>query len=274
MNTTSLRSRALASLIAGLLVSSFAPPLRAEDDDMPDGDGDVVEKPKKKEEKKKDPPKKKEEPKKEPKKETKKKDEPKPEPKPEPKEPPKRGNDNDDDDALPAGDDDILTAPKKEEPKKEPPAKKADPKADLLSDVLADDDEDDLPARPRETPKAERAPLASTPLDDDAVPSRTDRSVNINSDVDASADRAAKVDDAPARAVDDDAPRAPRTSTATVVETEIEEPDETEGAPTGLIVGGAVGGALVVLAGAGVGGYFLVQALASGGTGTVVVTPR
>lgn len=271
MNTTSLRSRALASLVAGLLVSSFAPPLRAQDDDMPDGDADIVEKPKKKEEKKKDPPKKKEEPKKEPKKETKKKDEPKPEPKPEPKEPPKRGGD--DDDALPAGDDDILTAPKQEEPKKDPPATKADPKADpkadLLSDVLADDDEDDLPARPREAPKAERAPLASTPLDDDVVPSRTDRSVNINSDVEVKG-----ADDDAARRVDDDAPRAPRTSTATVVDTEIEEPDETEGAPTGLIVGGAVGGALVVLAGAGVGGYFLVQALASGGTGTVVVTPR
>jgi hypothetical protein len=54
---------------------------------------------------------------------------------------------------------------------------------------------------------------------------------------------------------------------------DVEEPGESEGAPTGLIVGGAIGGALVLLAGAGVGGYFLFTSLQSGGV-TVIVQPK
>jgi hypothetical protein len=41
----------------------------------------------------------------------------------------------------------------------------------------------------------------------------------------------------------------------------------------GLIVGGAIGGALVLAAGAGVGGYFLFTSLQSAGV-TVIVQPK
>jgi len=50
-------------------------------------------------------------------------------------------------------------------------------------------------------------------------------------------------------------------------------PTEGEGLPSGVIVAGAVGGAVLVLAGAGVGGWFLVQAIQPQ-AGTVTLTPR
>ncbi len=258
----------LQKLCALLLASAvlWTPLSRAQDDEMPDGDADLVEKPKKKDPPKKDPPKKEA---KKPKKEEPKKDEPKPEPKkPEPKPP------ADDDDDLLTGDD---PPPRTAPPPKEPPPKKgADP---LIENVLVDEDEDDLPAgstgaRTREPVKEERAPLPTTALDADDPPSRTDRSVNVRGDDDLPVDGAAKKAAERAPVGDANDGDGNDGDMKSIEVNPIDEPDESEGAPTGLIVGGAIGGALVLLAGAGVGGYFLVQSLSGGGGGTVTINPR
>jgi hypothetical protein len=78
-------------------------------------------------------------------------------------------------------------------------------------------------------------------------------------------------DDDPPRRVLVDVPVPP--SRVRTLDGAIEEPAATEGLPSVVIVGGAVGGAVLVLAGAGVGGWFLFQALAPPG-GTVTLTPR
>jgi hypothetical protein len=114
--------------------------------------------------------------------------------------------------------------------------------------------------------------------DDDEPPSRVPEAVGPTQPVHV---REVVDDDLPARArvpetqpVVDEAPVPvpaavmPRRSVQ-----DVEEPGESEGAPTGLIVGGAIGGALVLLAGAGVGGYFLFTSLQSGGV-TVIVQPK
>jgi hypothetical protein len=222
-----------SSLAAVLSFGLLAPPavLAQDDDDMPDGDVDIIEQ-KKKPSPKKDPPKKAPE---------------KPAEKPKPKKPP------------PKAEDDILTG---DPLPAVPPPKKAPPPPAVSKDVMPEGDDDD----------------DEDEDDDDEPPSRVPEAVGPTQPVHV---REVVDDDLPARArvpetqpVVDEAPVPvpaavmPRRSVQ-----DVEEPGESEGAPTGLIVGGAIGGALVLLAGAGVGGYFLFTSLQSGGV-TVIVQPK
>ena len=224
-----------SSLAAVLSFGLLAPPavLAQDDDDMPDGDVDIIEQ-KKKPSPKKDPPKKAPE---------------KPAEKPKPKKPP------------PKADDDILTGdplPSVPPPKKTPPppavSKDVMPEGDDEDDDEDDEDGDDEP--PARGPEAvvPAQPVHVREVVDDDLPARAREPV-----------KQPVVDEAP---VPVPAAAMPRRSVQ-----DVEEPGESEGAPTGLIVGGAIGGALVLLAGAGVGGYFLFTSLQSGGV-TVIVQPK
>lgn len=230
-----LLHRSLALALSSLVV--LAPVARAQDDDdMPDGDVDIQEEKKK--------PKK--QPKREPPKKAEQKAEPPPKKEPAPKKEPKR---------APGDDDDILTGD-------DAPAPKVAPKttpAVSTNDLLVDDD-DDMPATP--PPKAEPKPapkvitLPARTLDDEP-PVRTVVDPARNPDPEPG-DDIPEAPVRPARSLDEPAPAD----------------DESEGPPTGLIVGGAIGGAVLVLAGAGVGGYFLFNSLQNAGSTTVTIVPR
>ena len=232
MKPSMLTSSLAALLSLGLLAHPAV--LAQDDDDMPDGDVDIIEQ-KKKPAPKKDPPKKAPE-------------------KPAEKSKPKK--------SPPKADDDILTG---DPLPAVPPPKKAPPPPAVSKDVMPEgDDEDD---DDEDDDEGEDEPPARGP--EAVVPTQP---VHVREVVD---------DDLPARArepvtqpVVDEAPlpvpagAMPRRSVQ-----DVEEPGESEGAPIGLIVGGAIGGALVLLAGAGVGGYFLFTSLQSGGV-TVIVQPN
>lgn len=240
MNKTLLR--ACASLCAMLLL--LPAPALAQDDDMPDGDVDIVEKPKKTAPKKAEP--KREEKKAEPKKEEK-----KPEPKPEPKDDKKDGRSGrkpigSDDDV-----DDILTVPASAVP---PPVKATPPPPPPADPALVDDaapagggrvlvgGDDDVP----------EPPPSSRLLDEDP-PAKP-----LVAPVDTSDGQPVKVEG--------------ERSTTTEIETTVEEPEEPAGS-TPWIVAGAVGGG-VVLAGVVGGVVLLVGALTATPSGTVTVTPH
>lgn len=240
-----------------------APAVRAQDDDMPDGDVDIIEKPKpKKREKKKEEPKK-EEPKKE-----KAKEEPKPKEEPkkrEPKEPKGKPAPSDDDDILTGGDTGARIAPK--------PGDKAAPPPP--PPVVEDEDEGEG-GRTRLLKAIEEGPPPVVEGDDDvparAKPLAIDDSP-IEDDVPVVGDSADEGGKPPVVApAEGDEP-----SDTTVVDTpptgdERGGLDEDSGDTTWVIVGATAGG-LLLLAGAGVGGFFLVDAITPK-TGTVTVTPR
>ena len=223
----------------GLILSCgvfLAPIARAQDDDdMPDGDIDIQEEKKK------------------PKKATPKKDPPKkaaePLKKADPpakKAEPKR---------TPSDDDDILTGD-------DAPKPKTTTRAPSLNDVLVDDDDmpgGSAPAVKKAEPKREPTRVITLPtrrLDDDEPPRR----------------EIANPARAPAPQPGDDIPETV-TPVRRLDETAPDD-DESEGPPAGLIVGGAIGGAVLVLAGAGIGGYFLFSSLADSGTTSVTIVPR
>ena len=236
----STRNRSLGLILScGVL---FAPVVSyaQDDDDMPDGDVDIREekkKPGKPAPPKKDPPKK-TEPSAEPKKVEPKKDPPPPK-KVEPK-------------AAPSDEEDLTGDNKPATPARAPDA----------NDVLVDDDDmpgvEPTPVRSpvREAPKVITLPTRR--LDDDEPPRR--EVVN------------------PARAPDPEPDDAEVTRTNPTPARSLDEPakqdEESEGPPGALIVGGAIGGAVIVLAGAGIGGYFLFSSLASGGTTSVTIVPN
>ncbi|OGQ15377.1 MAG: hypothetical protein A2138_10215 [Deltaproteobacteria bacterium RBG_16_71_12] len=230
-------NRLIALVGAAALVC--APLARAQDDDMPDGDVDIVEKPKKKEEKK--PPAKKEE---------KKKDD-------------KRKRDAPIDD-----DSDILTVPA--EGKKAPPAKPADKPSDKPgagSDDGDDDvggrriisgdapatvlDDDEPPARPAPTKPTAR-PLAS-PIDDGPIEDEPEAP--------------------PAHATPGEEGGAAAAAAVTTVETKPPVPDQADDGTSGWVIAGAAGGGLVLLAGAVAGTWLLVDTLTPK-TGALTVTPH
>lgn len=233
MNTI-LRSTLSTFLVAAVLATPLA---RAQDDeDMPDGDVDIREQKKKPPPPKKDPPKKTE--------------------KAPPKKDPTKKPPVDDEDGILTGDPTPPPAPpsKKVEPPKPPP-------------VAVDDEDEDMPGgdvdRVRE-PVAPRAPATVIDDEDEDLPPRaaTPEPVVAAPQV----PRKASTDDAEARLV--------VTPPRRTVEPEVPEvPEDGEGAPTGLIVGSAIGGALVLAAGAGVGGYFLFTSLQPTGA-TITVSPR
>jgi hypothetical protein len=118
--------------------------------------------------------------------------------------------------------------------KKTPAPAPEKPKIEHVS-ALADEDDEDLPAAPK---------------------SRPDRAIEAAPETPAHADEESA--DGPVKTVDTDKPTVP---------------EETDDGGMGWIIAGATGGGLVLLAAAGVGGYFLVDALTAK-TGTVTVTPR
>ena len=246
----------VASACAALLVA--APALRAQDDDMPDGDVDIIEKPKprkKPRRERKEEPKREEQKREEPKREEPKREEPRKEP---PKrEAPPKDVPSDDDDILTDGSSAVKIAPREEKAEPPPPppppedtgksrvlqAIEDGPAPEVVDDdvparpIITDDVEDDVPARPiisdaDEAPR-ERAVIAPVAEDGDG------------DDIDTK--------------VSDTAPERPTY-------------DEDSGDSTWVIVGAATGG-LLLLAGAGVGGFFVVDALTPK-TGTITVTPR
>jgi hypothetical protein len=244
----------LQQLLAVVMAAFLVVPASAlaQNDDMPDGDVDIVEKPKPKKEKKK-----------EEKKEKKKEEAPPPkkeEPPPKKEEPP----------------------PKKEEPppKKEKPGKKpaASDDDDILTDtgagaviggaagagagaaaagagtppVVAPLDPD---AGARVILSGDEPPMATPPVEDEPP--------------------AKPIEDAPADAPADTMPAGTGDPSSTkTIETHAEEPDDASGGYTPWIVAGAAGGGLLLLAGAGVGGFLLINALTSQPSGTVTVTPH
>ena len=107
-------------------------------------------------------------------------------------------------------------------------------------------------------PVAPRAPAAV--VDDDDLPPRA-----------VASEPAVVAPQVPGEAPADVDPPAVVTPPRRAVEPEV--PEDGEGPPTGLIVGSAIGGALVLAAGAGVGGYFLFTSLQSAGA-TITVSPR
>jgi hypothetical protein len=121
-----------------------------------------------------------------------------------------------------------------------------------------DDDLDEPPPRAKE-PVAPREPAPARQIVDDDLPSRPAPATTVETP----------------RVVDDETPAVAVPGTAVVRRTveDVESPGEPEGPPMGLIVGGAIGGALVLAAGAGVGGYFLFTSLQSAGV-TVIVQPK
>ncbi|MCC7070744.1 MAG: hypothetical protein IT383_05440 [Deltaproteobacteria bacterium] len=247
-------NRMLAVLCASLLLC--APLARAQDDDMPDGDVDIVEKPKKKDDKKAPP--KKEEKKKEQKKEEKKEEKK--------KEPPPEEKKKDDKPKAPIDDDsDILTVPADE--KKAAP-KPADKPADKTPDK-PDEDDDEGGSRLISTD----APASV--IDDDEPPPRASTSRSTASPV------ASPIDDGP---MDDEDPPPPPTAehegdregerpAVATIETKPEVPGEAEDGASGWVIAGATGGGLVLLAGAVAGTWFLVDAL-SPKVGSLTVTPH
>ncbi len=211
--------RTTAAACAALLL--LAPMAHTQEDDMPDGDVDLVEKPR--------PPKKAEPPKESPKKKRERKSEP--------------------------TDDDVLS--------REQSGVKIAPRVDAPP-VVADDAEDDA--------------------EDDAGASRLVVPVKADTDADVPArpQQPTPLKDKVFEVVKDSEPeeaRLPVLTPADDGEDFIEiapspalPSDPDEAGSTWLVVGAAAGG-LVLLAGAGVGGYFLVEALVPA-TGSVVVTPR
>ena len=237
------------SLLATALLLSTAV-LADDDDDMPDGDADLAEKPKKVV------------PKKEARKEAKKeprKAQPKKEQEPEQPQPggsDSKGRDDDDDDILV---DEPVAPVKKPEVRSAPPA-------DIEDSTL----DEEPPVRAREAVKEGRSSLPTRRLDDETPPIDTERSVDGESQ---SPPRSTQPERPTPKDNGDREAVKPKPKMHTI-DSPVSEPDEAEGAPTGLIMASAIGGVIVVLAGAGVGGYFIVQALQTTATGTVVITPR
>lgn len=240
------------SLLATALLLSTAVLADDDDDDMPDGDADLAEKPKKVV------------PKKEARKEAKKeprKAQPKKEQEPEQPQPggsDSKGRDDDDDD------DDILVD-EPVAPVKKPEVRSAPP-ADIEDSTL----DEEPPVRAREAVKEGRSSLPTRRLDDETPPIDTERSVDGESQ---SPPRSTQPERPTPKDNGDREAVKPKPKMHTI-DSPVSEPDEAEGAPTGLIMASAIGGVIVVLAGAGVGGYFIVQALQTTATGTVVITPR
>lgn len=252
---------AIAIACAALLI--VAPMARAQDDEMPDGDVDLVEKPKpKKKEPKKDDKRKEEKKKEEPKREEPKREEPKKEPPPkreepkkEPKTEPKRAPVDDDDDILTGGESGAKIAPRGD-------GKAVEPKA-----PDEDEDEDEGGGKSRLLQTVEEGPAPVT--DEDDVPARPTKPLVVE-------------DDEPSKAIvpvadDEEPPPVIKPGEGDVVEIEpsrAEVPDEEDdGGDNTWVIAGATAGGLLLLAGAGVGGFFLVDALTPK-TGSIVVTPR
>lgn len=266
------RSRPLLAVLCAAALLGAPGVVRAQDDDMPDGDVDIIEKPKPKPKKKKEEPKKEE-----PKKEEKKAEKPKEEPKKDKKAPPPS---SDDDDILTGGDSGAKIAPKGSDAN----AKAAPPVEDEgEGEGDGEDDEGEGGGRTRLLKAVEQGP---PPVVADDVPARAP---------------VAPIDDSP---IEDDVPARPEAEgdelggdggdggkpgkpvitpkdgdagDTTMVETgptgdEKGGIDEDGGDSTWVIVGATAGG-LLLLAGAGVGGFFVIDAL-SPKTGTVTVTPR
>jgi hypothetical protein len=148
-----------------------------------------------------------------------------------------------------------------------------DDAAGNAADDAEGSDDDDMPDGELDPVKAPVPSRSPEPQNDTPPPKApaTPSSADEATDDDDAADNDADDDDervekppvaAPPRGVGE-----PRRSL------EPEAADEDAEPPTGLIVGGAIGGALVLVAGAGVGGYFLITSLQTAGA-TITVAPR
>lgn len=272
MTSWSVALRASLSLfLASLLLAS--PALRAEDDDMPDGDVDIVEKPKNRAEKKKEPEKKDE-----------KKDDKKPEKKDEqkPEKPGKRDSKHRDgkahDDRPRADDDgDILTVPADDvpaRPDKTGKGEKTKPAPVRADDLSVDEDESDEPSNGRmRVLDSVPAPAGTNESIDDDLPAARGGSRPPAAHDDGSEGSGDEADDEVDHEGAESAGRHEDLDGLRAVETRGEEPEGSDDPGLPWVIGGATVGGILLLAGAGVGGYFLVDALLPK-TGSLTVTPR
>ncbi len=285
-------SHVLALLAATLLVLAPAARVRAQDDDMPDGDVDLVERPHKRAPPKHEAPKKDTRKKKHEDKSADKSAPPKPK-KHEDNKPPPRDRDRDLED-----DSDILAPPPPDEDKPKPPPKHEDKRPPPPEDKPADDSKsrvlhtvdapvtpvvDDEPAAPpprhaaSDDGERRRGPLTS----DDAAGSAVDDDIPEAPHHDRAgplpsvADQRDRSLESPDHALEatDTSDRDSDVGRVKTVDEKLQEPDDGDDGGVGWIIAGATGGGLVLLAAAGVGGYFLVDAL-SPKNGTITVTAR
>jgi hypothetical protein len=280
----------LAATLSSLLVVTpvFSGRARAQDDDLPDGDVDLVEKPKKKEDKKPPPPKKEEKKKDKPKEEKPPKDEkppkeekpPKDEKPSKPEKPPKEDKPKKgavDDDS------DILTVPADDVPQKPKPGDKSDKdgkdgkdgKAKPLTvDDVSVDDEGGYDGKARVLKSVEETPVVDdSPIEDEPPP----RAPVVKEAPERGFTKPEKpekpLDDKIAAPIESDGAGAGEDGDDDSGPVAVTTPEATDDGSMPWIITGATVGGLVLLAGAGVGGYFLVDALSTK-TGSITVTPR